>query len=116
MARDHGLGYRCGGGGEGICDIGDGGWRLFAVDFSAYGSEGAVGLLSGFEGEAYAYYFEWVGEEDGDHAGHGAGDKATDGGFFGTSGDYATTDLFVGKEFDTGIGEDAEEGCGMAFE
>lgn len=86
------------------------------MDFADDGAEGAFVVGTGFEGEAHADDFEGVREEDADHACETAACEASAGGFLGFVLDYAGAYLFVCKEFDAGVGEDAEEGCGVAFE
>lgn len=71
---------------------------------------------AGFEGEAYANYFEGVSEEDADHAGHAATDESSAWGLLSPVFDHSCADLFVGEEFDSRVWEDAEEGCAVAFE
>lgn len=69
-----------------------------------------------FEGETYADHFERVGEEDGGDACERATDEAAPRGFLRFVLDDYGTDLFVGEEFDGGVGEDAEKRCGVAPE
>lgn len=91
------------------------GWS-FVVDLAADSLEGGAGVLFRFEGETHPDYLEGVGEEDGGHAGGGAGEEPADGGFLGGGGDEDRADLLVGEEFDGCVGEYTEEGCRVASE
>jgi hypothetical protein len=70
--------------------------------------------MFGVECHAYANDFQRVREEDRGHPSHAAGYEPSTGGFVGSGGDDPSSNLFIGKEFDAGIGKDAQEGCGMA--
>jgi hypothetical protein len=68
----------------------------------------------GVECHAYADDFQRVCEEDRGHSGHAACYEPSTGGLVGSGGDDSSSNLFIGKEFDAGIGEDAQKGCRMA--
>lgn len=68
-----------------------------------------------FECQSYADDFERVGAEHADHACETATYKSARWSFLVGAFDHARADLFVCEEFYAGVGEDPEEGCGVAF-
>ncbi len=70
--------------------------------------------MFGFKGEAHADDFEGVGDEDAGDTRGGAADEAAEGRLVRGGGDADGAELLVGEEFDGGVGEDAQEGGGVA--
>ena len=66
------------------------------------------------EGEAHADQLERVRAEDAGDAGEAAGEEAPDGRLVVGTVDDDGADLLVGEELDGGVGEDAQNGGGVA--
>ena len=89
---------------------------MLAVYLPTYAGQSAPLVGRGFKGQANAYDFERVCEENGDHARKAAGNEAAARCLLRAIGDDGRSYLVVGKEFYAGVGEDAEEGSRVAFE
>lgn len=72
--------------------------------------------MFGFKGETHADDFEGVGDEDAGDTRGGAADEAAEGRLVRGGGDEDGAELLVGEEFDGGVGEDAQQGGGVAPE
>ena len=89
---------------------------VLAVDLlTDIGQRGARVVLC-LEGESDADYFQRVGDEDGGHAREGSAREAAQRRLVHWGGDQDVADLLVCEEFDGCVGEDSEEGCGVAAE
>lgn len=107
---------RCGGRGERVRGVVRRRCALLVVDLCAYAPQRAALLRGRLERQAHAYHFQGIGEEDGEHACETAAEEAPGGGLVGLGAYEDGADLVVGEELYAGVGEDAEEGGGVAFE
>ena len=89
---------------------------MFVVNLTAYTRNRGTGILLCFKGQADTDDFKWIGEEDRSDACKGARKKPTYRRLLCWRSNQDSSYLFVGKEFDCGIGKDAQEGCRVASE
>lgn len=68
------------------------------------------------ERQSDADYFQRVRDEDGGHAREGSAREAAQRCLVHWGGDQDVSELLVCEEFDGCVGEDSEEGCGVAAE
>lgn len=86
---------------------------LFVVDLLADAGEGGPGFVLGFECQTHPYHLEWVRQHHARDSGECAAEETAQRGFILLGRDEEGTELLVGEEFDGGVGENAEQGCGM---
>lgn len=86
------------------------------VDLRADAPQAAPPYLLRLEGQAHPHDFEWIGDEDAGHAREGAAEESPQARLVLLGRDEDGADLLVCEEFNGGVGEDAEEGGGMAAE
>ena len=89
---------------------------MLAVDLLADVGQRGAGVVFRLERESHADYFQRVGDEDGGHAREGTAREAAQRRLVHWGGDQDVPDLLVCEEFDGCVGEDSEEGCGVAPE